>query len=389
MANCGLQDPMMPGEGSKTADITCNRFIKTPHIMDKRTFIKSALAGTVAASVSSFSLLACNDDRKNQFDYWAWTRSNPEDKDEGLASRYRGWRDAGIVGIFFEDDSERHYRIAKAQGLQTHRWMWTLNRGEKELLQNHPDWYSVSRSGKSCADNPPYVSYYRFLCPSHPQVPDYLESKAREQLEKDYVDGLHLDYIRYVDVILPVNLWDKYGLDQNCELPDYDFCYSEYSKAAFKEETGIDIDSVARPEQSLSWRNFRYRQVNNVVSRIAGVAKTHQKPLTAAVFPAPEVARRIVRQDWTNWDLDAVYPMIYHGFYKEPVHWIGEAVQEGVNQLNGKFPLYAGLFLSDFHSMEELKTGMMLSKQNGAAGVSLFGNISDEVLQVLKQFHVG
>lgn len=355
--------------------------------MDKRTFIKSAVMGAAAAGFSPFTSLANNSHTPQPagFTYWVWTRPNEKDTDRTLASRYKAWHDAGIVGVFFEDFSERHFRMAKEQGMQAHRWMWTLNRGERELLQNHPDWYSVSRTGKSCADNPPYVGYYRFLCPSHPDVPRYLEEKAREQLENPYVDGLHLDYIRYVDVILPSNLWDSYNLDQSRELPEYDFCYSTYSKSKFKTETGIDIDTVERPDQSISWRNFRYREVNNIVNRIAEVSKAHKKPLTAAVFPTPEVARRIVRQDWTNWHLDAVYPMIYHGFYREPVGWIGEAVHDGVNQLNGKFPLYAGLYLPDFNSMDELREGIQLSKKNGAAGISLFGDIDDDVLTLLKR----
>lgn len=41
--------------------------------------------------------------------------------------------------------------------------------------------------------------------------------------------------------------------------------------------------------------------------------------VTAAVFPTPEVARRNVRQDWVNWNLTGVFPMVYHGFYKEHV----------------------------------------------------------------------
>lgn len=355
--------------------------------MDKRTFLKAAISGTIVAGAASSGILAActTAKRREGFDFWVWTRPDAKDTDEELTARYQSWAEAGIVGVFFEADGERHYRAAKAQGLQAHRWMWTLNRGEKELLEAHPEWYSVSRSGKSCADNPPYVGYYRFLCPSHPDVPAYLEEKAKEQLEKDYIDGLHLDYIRYVDVVLPVNLWDGYGLDQRTEIADFDFCYSSYSKDAFKAETGIDIDAVEYPDQSLSWRNFRYRQVNNIVNRIAKVAKSYKKPLSAAVFPTPEVARRIVRQDWTNWDLDAVYPMIYHGFYKEPVSWIGDAVKEGVHFLHDKFPLYAGLYMPDFNSMDELETGIRLAQENGAAGASIFGNVDDEVLDILKK----
>ncbi len=320
------------------------------------------------------------------FDYWMWIRPNKDDNDATLKKRYQSYRDAGVRGLLFEDYSKRHFQVAKELGMETHRWMWTMNRGEKELLEKHPEYYAVSRSGKSCADQPAYVDYYRFLCPSHPDVPKYLEEKAREQLEKQDVDGLHLDYIRYPDVILPTNLWQNYNLDQSSELADYDFCYSKFTKAAFLEETGIDIDKVERPEQSPSWRAFRYEQINRVVNRIAKVSKEYEKPLTAAVFPTPDLARRMVRQDWANWDLDAVFPMIYHGFYQEPVYWVGQAVKEGVQTLNKKFPLYAGLYMPDFKDSAELQEAIKLAKTNGAAGVSLFGEreFDQETIKLLR-----
>ncbi|MCK5729909.1 MAG: hypothetical protein KAH68_02465, partial [Draconibacterium sp.] len=202
---------------------------------------------------------------------------------------------------------------------------------------------------------------------------------------KDYVDGVHLDYIRYCDVILPVSLWGKYDIEQTTELPEYDFCYCETCREKYKAKTGVDPLDLEFPDQSPSWRKFRYDRVNNVVNRLAEIVHENKKPITAAVFPTPEIARRIVRQDWTNWNLDGVCPMIYHGFYNEQVSWIGDAVEEGVHFLNGKFPLYAGLFLPDFKSQQELEQGIKTAMANGAAGVSLFGNVDENVLSTLKK----
>lgn len=340
---------------------------------NRRSFIKQAGLGLAALHLERSSPFLQPAPPSFTFDYWLWQRPNLTEEEPQIKKRFQSYKEAGIRGLMFENYSRKHFQLAKEIGFEAHRWMWTMNRGEKELLENHPEYYAVSRSGKSCAHNPPYVGYYRFLCPSHPDVPPYLEEKAREQLEKDDVDGLHLDYIRYPDVILPVNLWDNYKLDQSAELADYDFCYSKYSKDAYRKETGIDIDKVARPEQSPSWRAFRYGQITKVVNRICTAAKDYGKPVTAAVFPTPDLARRIVRQDWTQWNLSAVFPMIYHGFYKEPISWIGMAVEEGVQALNGKFPLYAGLYLPDFNDLKELEQAIKLAKSKGAAGVSLFG----------------
>ncbi|HTN05444.1 family 10 glycosylhydrolase [Agriterribacter sp.] len=356
--------------------------------MNKRKFIQSALvagAATLSLPLKPYAAEAPTaGNRKVKRKHWVWINPSPADKEEDLQSLYAAYHDAGIRGIFFEADSEKHYRIAKSKKLEAHRWMWIMNRGEKELLQAHPEWYAQNRNGDSCADKPPYVNYYRWLCPSRAEVRHYLEEQVKSTLEKDYVDGIHLDYIRYCDVILPVNLWSKYGIEQNRELPEYDFCYCDVCRNNFKTLHGTDPLDIQYPDQSLSWRKFRYDNITAVVNRLSAVAHRHKKKITAAVFPTPEVAKRIVRQDWLNWNLDGICPMIYHGFYRENVSWIGDAVAEGVNGLHGRFPLYAGLFLPDFKSGDELKQGIQYALTNGAAGISFFGRVDEKVLALLK-----
>ena len=354
----------------------------------RREFLKTGFM----ASMSLPFLSGCSDissantanarsfERKN----WFWINPRPRDDENDIEAFYKKCYEAGLHGVLFESDNEKHFRAAKKQGLEAHRWIWTTNRGEKTLLDNHPDWYAINRKGESCADKPPYVGYYRWLCPSRDEVQQYIVNDMRTQLEKDYVDGIHLDYVRFCDVILPVNLWDKYNIVQIQELPEYDYCYCDVCKAKFKAWSGVDLDTIAYPEASLSWRQYRYNAITHIVNQVAVHAKTKGKPLTAAVFPTPEVARRNVRQDWINWHLDGIFPMIYHGFYKESVKWIGDAVAEGVRGIDGRFPLYAGIFLSDFANLNEIAQGISYALTNGASGVSLFGRVTDEVLNVIK-----
>lgn len=359
--------------------------------MNKREFLKSSLLA--GAALTQFPMLSMAKETikedKHSLRHWIWINPNMNDKESDLLKTYTNYYEAGVRALFFEADSEKHFRAAKKCKLEAHRWMWTLNRGEKELLKAHPEWYAVNRKGESCADKPPYVDYYRWLCPSRPEVHEYLENNVKEILAKDYVDGIHLDYVRYCDVILPVNLWSNYGIEQNRELPEYDFCYCTVCQSRFKEQRGKEIMSIQYPDQSLSWRKFRYDNVTRLVNRLSLVAASHKKAITAAVFPTPEVARRIVRQDWTNWNLTGICPMIYHGFYKEDVQWIGDAVAEGVRWLNGRFPLYAGIFLPDFKSDDELRQGIQYALANGAAGVSIFGEVNEKVLAALKQASQG
>ena len=354
---------------------------------DRRKFIKAGMLTGLSASLfpSASANIVQAQSRKKEYKHWVWIRPKESDNETDLQKQYKRFYTAGVRGIFFETDSEKHYRIAKAQKLEAHRWMWTLNRGEKSLLQSHPEWYSINRKGESCSDKPPYVDYYRWLCPSREEVAQYLEADVRQILSKDYIDGIHLDYVRFCDVILPVNLWDKYKIEQTKELPEYDYCYCDTCQKKYKEWKGTDVMSIQYPEESLSWRLYRYNAVTNIVNRLALVAKAYKKPITAAVFPTPEVARRNVRQDWVAWNLDGICPMIYHGFYKEDVAWIGNAVEEGIKALKKKFPLYAGLYLPDFKNTTEVQQGIEYALKNGADGISLFGNVSEEVMLALQK----
>jgi hypothetical protein len=82
-----------------------------------------------------------------------------------------------------------------------------------------------------------------------------------------------------------------------------------------------------------------------------------------------------VRQDWARWNLDAVFPMVYHSFYDQPIGWIETAVREGVRALPESRPLYAGLYLPALKSDEEFERAARAARRGGAAGVSLFGGL--------------
>lgn len=259
----------------------------------RRSFLKTGVMTGLAAGIPvapAFAAIATTvPAAKKQLRHWVWVRPDKADKETELQQRYKRFYEAGIRGVFFEADSEKHYRIAKANKLEAHRWMWTMNRGEKELLQKHPEWYARNRKGESCADKPPYVNYYRWLCPSREEVKQYLADDVRSILSKDYIDGIHLDYVRFCDVILPVNLWDTYKIEQTKELPEYDYCYCDVCRTRFKAWRGQNIEELEYLEASLSWRLFRYNAVNNIVNHLAEVAKEKKKPITAAVFRRPRL----------------------------------------------------------------------------------------------------
>lgn len=319
--------------------------------------------------------------------YWVWADVDRKATDAALKTKYAALKAHGIQGVFLGGGiDDREFAIVKEAGLEIHAWMWTVNRGDQWIRDNHPDWYQVSRSGKSCFDNPPYVEYYRWVSPVIPGVQSYLEGKAAELLAHPAVSGLHLDYVRYPDVILPRGLWDKYHLDQHEELPDYDFCYSPHTREAFKKFCGRDPLEIENPSADQEWLHFRYDSVTHLVKKLGAVAHGHHKHLTAAVFPTPRMARKICRQDWDKWPLDAACPMIYHSFYLQPVDFVGDCVWENIQAVT--FPVIAGLYMPAFTSPQEFATGLDLVKKRGGFGVSLFGGVGPEYWEVFEK-HVG
>jgi hypothetical protein len=222
------------------------------------------------------------------------------------------------------------------------------------------------------------------MCPSRDEVRAYLRGVVNEIASVEGLASVHLDYIRYPDVILPVALWPKYKLVQDREYPEFDYCYCDVCRAAFRKQAGVDPQTLPDPPAHQAWLQYRYDTITKVVAELFDVAHRHGKPLTAAVFPTPSIARSLVRQDWTTWKLDAVLPMIYNGFYKEEVAWVEGATREGVRALGGRIPLYSGLYVPDL-SPADLAGAASRALAGGAHGISVFeGNmLTAEYLKAL------
>lgn len=314
---------------------------------------------------------------------WMWMRIKEDKSSADYLKEFKLMKDCGISGVMFEGYDERVYKLCKEAGLEAHYWKWTMNR--REVLETHPDWFAVNRKGESSFDKPAYVDYYRFLCPNHEGVAEYLAQDYVKISKLPYVDGIHLDYARFPDVVLPVGLWKNYDIEQTKELPEYDYCYCDVCRKKFKEMTGKDPLDLQFPMQNQSWVNFRLNSISKVIDTITKTVKANGgTPISSAVFPGPSMAKSMVRQDWGNWHLDAYFPMIYNGFYFEGADWIGSSVKESVQTVNGKAKVYAGLFFPDIK--DDFEAALDAAFDNGASGVSFFDGPNEEYLLKLKAY---
>jgi len=358
--------------------------------MDKRTFLKiSGIAGA-GLVFGAHNLLAGtkSTDAYSWPQNWMWFHANHDRTDEDWNEIFTTLKDSGIQGIHMGGGAPMLKKIiplADKFNIDVHAWMWTLNRsGDKEALK-HPDWYAQSRKGDSCFDVRPYVEYYQWVCPSKDEVYKHIKKQVEELSTVEGLKGIHLDYVRYSDVILAEALQPVYNLVQDKEYPEFDFCYCDTCKEKFKAESGIDLDSLQDPTASKEWRQYRYDSVTSLVNRLVEVAHANDKQISAAVFPYPELARKICRQSWDEWDLDAFFPMIYQNFYNEDTAWIKKATRKGVRDLKGKAPLFTGIYLPEL-AKEDFPKAVKNSLKAGAKGVAVFdyGSCTNEHFELLK-----
>lgn len=350
-------------------------------------FVAAAMLLMLAVSVSCTS---------EQDKVWVWISGKLDMPDEQLEHYFSKCKETGIEAVImechgskpvvldstsFRDSAaleiiRRAVPYAQKYGIELHAWMWTTNRVEKHFREAHPELYQVNAQGESCLDIKLYDrEHYRWLCPSHPESTEYLKDRVRELAEIEGLTGIHLDFIRYPDVILPYGLHESRGVVQDKVYPLWDFCYCETCRAEFKKLHGIDPMDLEDPTANEQWMQFRWDLMANMASEIAAEIKKCGKVSSAAVFASPEESKKLVRQDWANFrNFDYLFPMIYHKFYAKEDPWVETATREGVEALKAAgnpAKLCSGLFVWHVPA-DRIPEFMQYVKNGGSHGICFF-----------------
>lgn len=341
----------------------------------------------------SFSFLfACNENKVEKKEYpvfWSWLDYRPTMNFDSVCAIIK---ETGIDGLLLNAPTPDDYRvaipIAHQYGIQVYAWLWTMNveHEREKILKEHPDWFSVNRKGESLADTKAYVDYYKFMCPALPEVREYIKDKVKAYCEVDGLDGVAIDYHRFVDVILPTTLWPRYGIVQDREYPEWDFGYHPAMIKLFKEKFGYDPREQEDPSKDEKWLQFRCDQITEVANEIADVVHSYNKVMAASPFPTPSMAKAMVRQDWGKWKLDIVFPMVYHNFYTGDVSFIADCTIDNVKQKNAMTTLYCGMTATNG---DEMFACMDAALNHGAEGIAVFtvsGLRSPEVREQFRHY---
>jgi uncharacterized lipoprotein YddW (UPF0748 family) len=304
----------------------------------------------------------------------------------------RAWFDSGVVDATpFRAARERSgvdpfARLlvdAHAAGLRVHAWINTLTlstRRDAALLERlGPGAVQVDRRGRSVLDYPqleipePDRGWYRmgtrqvWLDPADPAVAATLAAMAGDLVARyPALDGIHLDYIRYPDV-LPFVPGSRFGVG-------LDFGYGAASRARFRAETGRVApfeDSIANAN---AWDDWRRDRVTEVVERVAGAARS-QRPdieLSAAVWAYADRAYLAIFQDWRGWLdehlIDFAVPMAYT-LDDRLLRYVATGAVHGVGGDRVWIGLGAWLFES---TPERAADQLAFARSLDPAGVSLF-----------------
>lgn len=194
--------------------------------------------------------------------------------------------------------------LAHASGLRLHAWvnvmpMWkgkTPPANQKHLIYTHPEWRLVNQRGEV----QPLNDHYVIVNPVLPEVHDYLVGVFKDIVTRYDVDGLHMDYVRFVSELMGKD--DVYPADEKSQL-------------LFKQATGRE--GISTPEDKAALKAYIRQRITDLVVRIRKEAVGAREGVTfsAAIWRRPELARDTFLQDSPAWlndkVLDIGMPMIY------------------------------------------------------------------------------
>ncbi|MFA7116587.1 MAG: family 10 glycosylhydrolase [Bacteroidales bacterium] len=324
------------------------------------------------------SAIDLSPNQSKKIEFWTWM-NDPISADAHTDSLFAELNDVGIDGVIIGAPAESLRKIipvAHKYGIKVHAWTWIMNSGS--LANKHPEWLDYNALGQSIKDDKAYVGYYKFISPAIKEARDSIIAHITKISSIDSLDGISLDYCRYVDVILPSALWKNYDIHQDKVFAKWDYGYHPSMLSAFKDKYGyspLDKIKVKNDYDTIpyikDWIDFRCEILNSLVKEITDICHEKGVKVSASPFPTPKMAKKMVYQDWGAWNLDIVFPMSYNGFYNENLQWVCDDIKDCVRDSKCPNQIYAGIYASDLFSLsiDEVVTKCI---EAGANGISIF-----------------
>jgi uncharacterized lipoprotein YddW (UPF0748 family) len=193
---------------------------------------------------------------------------------------------------------------AHQQGVRLHAWMnvYPLWKGQGEPRDHRhpfvrrPDWRLFDQAGQPQPQNDSYV----VANPTDPAVQSHIAAVCRDVVSRYAIDGLHLDYVRFVGDSLP----------EGKIYPADPASITRFYKATGRRTLDTADDKAAHA----AWIRD---EITTLVRRISREGRGIRPgiEMSAAVWRDPGLARDVQLQDAAEWlesgTIDRVVPMIY------------------------------------------------------------------------------
>ena len=350
--------------------------VSAPILTPEYFAVESTIARTgERVRLDSNATLTRTSPTRNLPEIYLWVHGNNHPGDTAFwGKEFAAYAEAGVNVLIIGGTAEQIAALtplAAQHGMQVYAWLWAVNRPGDEIALQHPEWYAVNRHGKSChaPQDRPFVEYYQFLCPNCVEARAHLLNEVDKLAALPGIIGIQLDYMRLPDVILPRGLWENYGLDMSTELPEYDYCYCNRCQELFRRRYGRDIAPDATADAD--WREFRLQSVADYANTLTARIRSHNLRTASAVFPTPELAAQLVRQDWSRFCIDLALPMVYYSFYNETPQWSADCTVQAALQTQGRIALAPGLHLPDT-TAEQFPAELSRLHAASPAGIGIF-----------------
>lgn len=282
----------------------------------------------------------------------AYYRSSLEPWGESLGGDPARGGDPGF------DPLEIALRAARPAGIELHAWInvlpgWkgsTAPRSKKHVVHAHPEWFLKDVKGRRpLCDG----ERYTLLNPCLPEVRDHLERVVSEIVEGYEVDGVQLDYIRFL----------RRNLNRGEDVP-----FDSPTLARFRDLHGGFPARFPR-----EWDAFRIECMDRLLEGLARAARRARPALIISVAAIKDLAsaREDLFQDAPRWLrrgwIDEICPMIYTTSQRR----FADCLEIWRREVPAR-QLVAGIGLYRLSRESQITGQLDVVQRSGVAGYALF-----------------
>ncbi|MFC4777073.1 glycoside hydrolase family 10 protein [Paenibacillus sp. GCM10023252] len=262
---------------------------------------------------------------------------------------------------------------AKKRGIEVHAWldgfMVGIDKTGGPVLRAHPEWSALARNQVGAGKPMPQAGNgYFWLDITNDHARKYLMDITKEMVTKYDLAGVDLDYMRFPHA----SSWQS----------SYNF--SDFSRAAFQAEHGVDpytIDATTQKELWNTWTEWLTEKENSFVASMYTEMKAISSQVIVSATPEPGAEAEKIGS-WSE-HVDVVIPQAYS--------YSTDSVRESVVQHKGELRpgnlVYSGIYPMYVHMGPYETVQQVLAAQDIDHGTTVFafGQASPLAVRALKE----